>query len=69
MILLYLGFYVLEFSFGLLWWTSTKLYNGFFYINKYKTIENTKIENDYIIVNDALRKDIIEIKELLKSHQ
>tara|TARA_B110000967_G_C18354179_1_gene302774 strand:+ start:24 stop:215 length:192 start_codon:yes stop_codon:yes gene_type:complete len=56
MILFYCGYYILEFSFGVLWWGTSKLYNSFVYT---KRIEYTPTEE--------LKKEIIELKELIKS--
>ena len=68
MLLLYLSYYMLVVSFGILWWTSSKVYNG---ISNMRSIDypKQKINEDYIIIdNGDLRNDIKEIKELLKSY-
>ena len=42
MLLLYLSYYMLEVSFGILWWTSSKVYNG---ISNMKSIGYSQKKN------------------------
>ena len=65
MLLFYCGYYILDFSFGMLWWTTSKLWNGVVYVYKSNyAIEYKKEEEEFIVLD---KKDIIELKELIKS--
>jgi hypothetical protein len=60
MILFYCGYYLLEFSVGMIWWTTAKLWNGVVYVYKNNYAIEYKKEED-------LKKEIMELKELIKS--
>ena len=65
MLLFYCGYYILDFSFGMLCWTTSKLWNGVVYVYKSNyAIEYKKEEEEFIVLD---KKDIIELKELIKS--
>ena len=53
MILFYCGYYLLEFSVGMIWWTSSKLFNGLVYIYKANTIEY-KDESDKFFLKKVI---------------
>lgn len=69
MLLYYCGYYLLDFSFGAIWWTSSKLFNGAVYVyNSAYSIEDTKDDDEFVILDhEDLKKEIIELKELIKS--
>ena len=69
MLLFYCGYYILDFSFGVIWWTSSKLFNGAIYIYKSNySIEYKKEDEDFVILEkEDLKKEIMELKELIKS--
>jgi len=69
MLLFYCGYYILDFSFGMIWWTSSKLFNGVVYIYKSNySIEYKKEDEDFVILEkEDLKKEIMELKELIKS--
>jgi len=64
MLLFYCGYYILDFSFGMLWWTTSKLWNGVVYVYKSNYAIEYKKEEEFIVLD---KKDIIELKELIKS--
>ena len=67
--MLLLLFNILDFSFGVLWWTSSKLYNGIVYLNSSNSlrIENTKNDDDYVFVDSYcdIKKEIKELRKLI----
>ena len=69
MLLLLLSYYILDFSFGVVWWTSSKLYNGILFLKSSNSlkIENTKIDDDYVFVDSYcdIKKEIKELRKLL----
>ena len=69
MLLFYCGYYLLDFSFGAIWWTSSKLFNGVVYVyNSTYAIEDKKEDDEFVILEkEDLKKEIIELKELIKS--
>jgi len=69
MLLFYCGYYILDFSFGVIWWTSSKVFNGAVYIYKSNySIEDKKEDDEFVILEkEDLKKEIIELKELIKS--
>jgi hypothetical protein len=73
MLLFYCGYYLLDFSFGMVWWTTSKLWNGAVYVYKsnYAIEYNTEVREDkdefVILENDELKRELIELKELIKS--
>jgi len=69
MLLFYCGYYILDFSFGVIWWTSSKVFNGAVYIYKSNySIEDKKEDDEFVILeHEDLKKEIIELKELIKS--
>jgi hypothetical protein len=69
MLLFYCGYYILDFSFGMLWWTTSNLWNGVVYVYKSNyTIEYKKEDEDFVILDkEDLKKEIMELKELIKS--
>ena len=69
MLLFYCGYYILDFSFGMIWWTSSKLFNGSVYLyNSAYAIEDKKEDDEFVILDkEDLKKEIIELKELIKS--
>lgn len=66
MILFYCGYYILDFSFGMLWWTTSKLCSSIYFIYSNRRIENN-IDQDYVYIenNKELKKEIKELKDLL----
>ena len=69
MLLFYCGYYFLDFSLGMIWWTSSKLFNGAVYVYKSNyAIEYKKEQEDFVILDkEDLKKEIMELKELIKS--
>jgi hypothetical protein len=69
MLLFYCGYYILDFSLGMLWWTTSNLWNGVVYIYKSNyAIEYKKEEDDFVVLEkEDLKKEIMELKELIKS--
>jgi len=69
MLLFYCGYYILDFSFGMLWWTSSKLWNGVVYVYKSNyAIEYKKEDEEFVVLDkEYLKKEIMELKELIKS--
>ena len=69
MLLLLVSYYILDFSFGVVWWTSSKLYNGIVYLNSSNSlrIENTKNDDDYVFVDSYcdIKKEIKELRKLI----
>ena len=69
MLLLLVSYYILDFSFGVVWWTSSKLYNGIVFLNSSNSlrIENTKIDDDYVFVDNYcdIKKEIKELRKLI----
>ena len=69
MLLLLFSYYILDFSFGVVWWTSSKIYNGILFFNSSNSlrIENTKIDDDYVFVDSYcdIKKEIKELRKLL----
>ena len=64
MLLLLVSYYILDFSFGVVWWTSSKLYNGIVYLNSARNrIEDTKIDDEFAKSLGA--KDLKNLKELI----
>ena len=70
MILFLMGYYVLDFSMGVVWWTTYSLYNGIMYLSKKKpNIE----DEEFVLIQDVkeikdIRKELREIKALIKSN-
>ena len=60
---------MLDFSFGMLWWTTAKLWNGVVYVYKSNyAIEYKKEDEEFLILEkEDLKKEIMELKELIKS--
>jgi hypothetical protein len=60
---------MLDFSFGMLWWTTSKLWNGVVYVYKSNyAIEYKKEDEEFLILEkEDLKKEIMELKELIKS--
>ena len=69
MLIFYCGYYMLDFSFGMLWWTTAKLWNGVVYVYKSNyAIEYKKEDEEFLILEkEDLKKEIMELKELIKS--
>ena len=69
MLLFYCGYYFLDFSLGMLWWTSSKLWNGVVYVYKSNyAIEYKKEDDEFVVLEkEDLKKEIMELKELIKS--
>jgi hypothetical protein len=69
MLLFYCGYYILDFSFGMMWWATSKLYNGAVYVYKSNyAIEYKKEEEEFVVLEkENLKKEIMELKELIKS--
>ena len=69
MLLYYCGYYFLDFSFGMIWWTTSKLFNGVVYVyNSTYAIEDKKEDDEFVILEkEDLKKEIMELKELIKS--
>ena len=69
MLLFYCGYYFLDFSLGMIWWTSSKLFNGIVYVYKSNyAIEYKKEQEDFVVLDkEDLKKEIMELKELIKS--
>ena len=69
MLLLLFSYYILDFSFGVIWWTSSTLYNGVVYLNSSNplSIENTKIDDDYVFIDSYcdIKKEIKELRKLI----
>lgn len=68
MLLLLFSYYILDFSFGVVWWTSSKLYNGIVYLNSGRNrIEDTKIDDDYVFVDSYqdIKKELKELRKLI----
>ena len=69
MVFFLLGYYILDFSMGVVWWTTNSLYNGIMYLNKKKP--NIEDEEFILIQNikdiNDIRKELREIKALIKS--
>lgn len=68
MLLFYCGYYILDLSLGMLWWTTSNLWNGVVYIYKSNYAIEYKKEDDFVFLEkEDLKKEIIELKELIKS--
>ena len=69
MLLFYCGYYILDFSFGMVWWATSKLYNGVVYVYKSNyAIEYKKEDTDFVVLEtEDLKKEIMELKKLIKS--
>tara|TARA_Y100000591_G_scaffold322431_1_gene338809 strand:+ start:1793 stop:2005 length:213 start_codon:yes stop_codon:yes gene_type:complete len=69
MVFFLLGYYILDFSMGVVCWTTNSLYNGIMYLNKKKP--NIEDEEFILIQNikdiNDIRKELREIKALIKS--
>ena len=68
MLLFYCGYYILDFSFGMMWWATSKLYNGAIYVYKNNyAIEYKKEDNEFVVLEtEDLKKEIMELKKLIK---
>ena len=68
MLLFYCGYYILDFSLGMLWWTTSNLWNSVVYIYKSNYTIEYKKEDDFVFLEkEDLKKEIIELKKLIKS--
>jgi hypothetical protein len=68
MLLYYCGYYLLDVSFGMILWTSSKLFNGAVYVyNSAYAIEDKKEDEFVILEHKDLKKELMELKELIKS--
>jgi hypothetical protein len=69
MLLYYCGYYLLDVSFGAIWWTSSKLFNGAVYVyNSAYAIEDKKEDDEFVILeHEDLKKEIMELKALIKA--
>ena len=68
MLLFYCGYYILDLSLGMLWWTTSNLWNGVVYIYKSNYAIEYKKEDDFVFLEkEDLKKEIMELKELIKS--
>lgn len=69
MLLFYCGYYFLDFTLGMLWWTTSNLWNGVVYIYKSNyAIEYKNEQEEFVVLEkEDLKKEIMELKELIKS--
>ena len=68
MLVFYCAYYLLDFSFAVVWWSSKSLYNSVVFLNsRFKRIEDTPIDSDYIVIESSndIKKELIELRQLI----